>query len=205
MLEELIIGKESINCNINEIVGLDYLSTLKKLDITGCNKLSNLDISKLANLEEFNANNTSITVFQPAQYTTIKNVTLPDTIETIILDDINVAKKKIKSAVTDSDGKIKYDEENKPGISNLLTIYSCISNLSIEELEEKYKDSNYATFKADLAEIVVNEIRPIQEKYNEIINSDKLNDILNEGRDFARMIAARKLKKVYDRVGLGRK
>jgi hypothetical protein len=90
MLEELIIGKESINCNINEIVGLDYLSTLKKLDITGCNKLSNLDISKLANLEEFNANNTSITVFQPAQYTTIKNVTLPDTIETIILDDINV-------------------------------------------------------------------------------------------------------------------
>ena len=122
-----------------------------------------------------------------------------------ILDDLNQIKNKIKSAVTDSDTLVKFDVENKPGISNLMTIYSAMSNLSIEEIENKYKDSNYATFKADLAEVVVSEIKPIQERYNEIINSEELNNILNEGRDFARMLASRKLKKVYDRVGLGRK
>ena len=122
-----------------------------------------------------------------------------------LLDDINVIKKKIKSAVTDSDGVIKFDKENKPGISNLLTIASCISGQSIEELEEKYKDSNYATFKEDVANLVVAEIEPIQKKYNEIINSSYIDEVLNNGRDYANYLANKKIQKVYNKVGLGRK
>ncbi len=122
-----------------------------------------------------------------------------------LLDDINVIKKKIKSAVTDSDGVIKFDKENKPGISNLLTIASCISGESIEELEEKYKDSNYATFKDDVANLVVSEIEPIQKKYNEIINSSYIDEVLNNGRDYANYLANKKIQKVYNKVGLGRK
>ena len=122
-----------------------------------------------------------------------------------LLDDINVAKKKIKSAVTDSDGKIAFDTVNKPGISNLLTILSCLTNTSIKDLVEKYKDSNYATFKEDVANAVANELEPIQKRYNELINSPKLDEILNEGRDYANYLANKKISKVYNKVGLGRK
>ena len=122
-----------------------------------------------------------------------------------LLDDLNIIKKKIKSAVTDSDTKIIFDEENKPGVSNLITIYSCITGLSIKEIEEKYKDSNYAVFKEDVANAVVSEIEPIQTKYNQIINSKELDDILDQGRDYAYMLANRKLAKVYQKIGLGRK
>ena len=122
-----------------------------------------------------------------------------------LLDDINIIKKKIKSAVTDSDGTIKYDIENKPGISNLLTILSCVTNTSIQDLEVKYKDSNYATFKDDVANAVVDEIAPIQAKYNEIINSKMIDDVLDAGRDYANYLANKKIAKIYNKVGLGRK
>ena len=122
-----------------------------------------------------------------------------------LLDDINIIKKKIKSAVTDSDGFIKYDQENKPGISNLLTIMSCVTNLTIKELEEKYKESNYATFKEDVANAVANEILPIQQKYNEIINSKLIDEVLNNGRDYAMYLANKRINKVYNKIGLGRK
>lgn len=122
-----------------------------------------------------------------------------------LLDDINIIKKKIKSAVTDSDTKIIYDEQQKPGISNLLTIYSCLTNLSIKEIVEKYQDASYATFKDDLAELTAAKILPIQEKYKELINSKELDDILDQGRDYACRLAVRKIEKVYQRVGLGRK
>jgi tryptophanyl-tRNA synthetase len=122
-----------------------------------------------------------------------------------LLDELPVIIKKIKSAVTDSDATIKYDLENKPGISNLLTIYSCISGLSIPELEVKYANSNYAEFKNDLANVVAGEIEPIQKRYNELINSKELDEILDNGRDYANYLANRKLSKVYNKVGLGRK
>ena len=122
-----------------------------------------------------------------------------------LLDDLPVIIKKIKSAVTDSDATIRYDVENKPGISNLLTIYSCISGLSIPELEAKYANSNYAEFKNDLANVVAKEIEPIQKRYNELINSKELDDILDNGRDYANYLANRKLSKVNNKVGLGRK
>ena len=122
-----------------------------------------------------------------------------------LLDDINIIKKKIMSATTDSDTKIKYDVENKPGISNLITILSCITNKSIKEIEDEYKDSNYAAFKADVADAVVSEILPIQEKYNEILNSNLINEVLDEGKNYANYLANKKINKVYNKIGLGRK
>lgn len=121
-----------------------------------------------------------------------------------ILDDINVAKKKIKSAITDSEGSIRYDVENKPGVSNLLTIYSSLTNESIADLEAKYANSNYQIFKEDLANIVGDFLSKIQEKYNYYINSSDLDLILNSGRDLAYHYASRKLQKVYHKIGIGR-
>lgn len=122
-----------------------------------------------------------------------------------LLDDINVIKKKIKSAVTDSEASIKYDVEHKPGISNLMTIYACISKQSIQEIEEKYQTSTYAEFKEDLAEIVASEIEPIQKKYNALIQSKELDIILDQGRDYANLLAQRKITKIYQKIGIGRK
>ena len=102
-----------------------------------------------------------------------------------LLDEPNVAAKKIKSAVTDSDGIIKFDRDNKPGISNLLTIYSSLTNESIKDLEAKYENEGYGKFKTDLSEIVKDFLINFQEKYNEFYNSDKLDDILDHGRDKA--------------------
>ena len=123
----------------------------------------------------------------------------------LLIDDLNQVRNKIKSAITDSDNLVKFDKENKPGISNLLTIYSALTNKSIKDLEEKYKNSNYGTFKSELAEVVVVELKQIQDKYNEIINSTELDNILDKGRDNAKKIASKKLAKVYQKVGLGRK
>jgi len=85
----------------------------------------------------------------------------------LLTDDISRIKNKIKSAITDSGSEIKYDKEDKPGISNLLTIYSAISGISIENIEIKYKGIGYGEFKKDLAEIVADHIQEIQEKYKE--------------------------------------
>lgn len=121
-----------------------------------------------------------------------------------LLDDINVAKKKIKSAVTDSDTLIKYDPECKPGISNLLTIYSSLTGKTIEDLEKQYEGQNYGVFKTDLADIVGKLLEDIQEKYKYYIESGTLDNILNVGRDHAYYLASRKIQKVYKKIGLGR-
>jgi tryptophanyl-tRNA synthetase len=122
----------------------------------------------------------------------------------LLLDDLAAVRNKIKSAVTDSDGKIKFSLSTKPGISNLLTIYSSLTDLSIKDLEKKYENSSYAQFKADLAEIVADALRPIQQKYFDIINSPDLDDILTRGAERARLIANRKIEKVFKKMGLGR-
>lgn len=122
-----------------------------------------------------------------------------------LLDDLAIAKKKIRSAVTDSDTQIKFDEQNKSGISNLLTIYSCITNTSISMIEEKYQNSSYADFKNDLAELVAATIEPIQKKYKELMSSKELDKVLDDGRDYAQFLANKKIKKVYQKIGLGRK
>lgn len=122
-----------------------------------------------------------------------------------LLDDINVAKKKIKSAVTDSEGTIAYDKEQRPGISNLLTIYSCLSDMKIDDICKKYEGKGYAEFKEDLANLVESTLTPIQERYKELVNSKELDEILDEGRDYAEKVAFKKLSKVYNKIGLGRK
>ena len=122
-----------------------------------------------------------------------------------LLDDINVIKNKIKSAVTDLDATVKYDPENKPGISNLLTIYQAITGMEMKDIEEMFKDSNYQTFKEKVAEVVIGEIAPIQQRYNEYLNSKELDEILNNGRDAALRVGFKKISKVYQKIGLGRK
>lgn len=122
-----------------------------------------------------------------------------------LLDDLAQIKNKIKSAVTDLVGHVNYDPINQPGISNLLTIYSSITGKSIVEIVSLYQDKGYADFKGDLANIVVEEIKPIQEKLLAIESSGELDQILDEGRDYANKVASRKIEKVYNRIGLGRK
>lgn len=119
-----------------------------------------------------------------------------------ILDPINVSKKKIMSAVTDSDSHIIYDKENKPGVSNLLETYSILSGKTIKELEAMYEGKGYGEFKKDLAEVVGNELQKIQDRYNEIVNSNMIPEILNEGADKARRIARKKLAKVERKMGI---
>ena len=122
----------------------------------------------------------------------------------LLLDDLALIRNKIKSAVTDSDGIIKFEPKKKPGISNLLQIYASLTDLPIKDIEKAYAKSNYQTFKTDLAEIVVDVIRPIQQKYFEIINDTKLDEILTQGAERARFIAQRKMNKVQKKMGLGR-
>ncbi len=122
-----------------------------------------------------------------------------------ILDDPKTIEKKIKGAVTDSEGIVKYDKENKPGISNLLTIYSSFSGRSIEELEAHYEGKGYGEFKADVARVVAEALKPIQEKYNELLNSPELDDILDEGAEKANRVAMKMLRKVENAMGLSRK
>lgn len=98
-----------------------------------------------------------------------------------LLDEPKVAAKKIKSAVTDSDGIIKFDKENKPGITNLLTIYSSLTGESIASLEDRYANEGYGKFKADLAEVVENFLTDFQEKFNSFYESEELDKILDEG------------------------
>ena len=123
----------------------------------------------------------------------------------LLTDDLNITRKKIKSAVTDSEGTIAYDPENRPGISNLLEIYSVISGVAIEGLVHRYAGIGYGDFKHDLAEVVARELEPIQKKMKEILNSSQIDDILDTGKDRAVMLASRKLAKVRHKVGLGRK
>ncbi|MBM7717398.1 tryptophan--tRNA ligase [Siminovitchia sp. FSL H7-0308] len=122
-----------------------------------------------------------------------------------LLDEPKQIEKKIKSAVTDSDGLVKFDRENKPGVSNLLAIYSILGNKTIEELENQYAGKGYGEFKADLAEVVLQALTPIQERYRELVDSKELDDILDEGAEKARAKANRMLKKMENAMGLGRK
>ena len=121
-----------------------------------------------------------------------------------MLDTPKQIEKKIKSAVTDSDNRIKYDPENKPGVSNLLVIYSSLTDRTIPELEEEYAGKGYGVFKKDLAEVVIKTLRPIQERYEELIDSEELDRILDEGAEKANAVASETLRKMEKAMGLGR-
>lgn len=118
-------------------------------------------------------------------------------------DEPNIIRKKIMSAVTDTDTNIYYDPENKPGISNLLTIYAALSNISIEEAENLFKDCHkYGEFKAAVADKVLEELVPFQERYKEILASGVIDKVLNDGSKRAAYVANKTLVKVKKTVGL---
>ena len=122
-----------------------------------------------------------------------------------MLDEPKQIEKKIKSAVTDSEGIVKYDVENKPGVSNLLSIYSIFSGKTINELEELYEGKGYGVFKGDLAGTIIESLSPIQQRYNELMESEELDEILDRGAQQANAVASKMVKKMENAMGLGRK
>ena len=117
-------------------------------------------------------------------------------------DDLATIRKKIMSAVTDSGSEVKYDKENKPGISNLLTIYAALKEISIEEAEATFKDARYGEFKKAVADVVCDEMDRFQTKYREILESKAYEKVLEEGAVRARKVANATLKRVQQAVGL---
>ncbi|WP_163972178.1 tryptophan--tRNA ligase [Oceanobacillus halotolerans] len=121
-----------------------------------------------------------------------------------MLDEPKKIEKKIKSAVTDSEGVVKFDKENKPGVSNLMTIYASCTGESIKSIEEKYAGKGYGEFKADVAQAIIAILKPIQDRYHELIDSEQLDDILDQGRDKAAATANKMIFKAKKAMGLGR-
>lgn len=117
-------------------------------------------------------------------------------------DDAKTIRKKIMSAVTDSGEEIKFDPINKPGISNLLTIYASIKNISIPQAESEFKHSRYGDFKKAVADAVVVELTAFQNKYQEIVDKKIYEEVLKEGAKKARVVANQTLEKVKSAVGL---
>jgi tryptophanyl-tRNA synthetase len=118
-------------------------------------------------------------------------------------DDMNIVRKKIMSAVTDTGSDIIFDVENKPGISNLLTIYAALKEISIADAQEQFKDCHrYGEFKKAVADEVVSVLEPFQNKYKEILSSGIIDKVLDDGASKARIIANKTLTKVKKTVGL---
>ena len=88
-------------------------------------------------------------------------------------DEPEVILKKFKKAVTDSENKVKFDPENKPGVSNLMQIYSAITGKSMEEIEAEFEGRGYGDFKVTVANSVIDKLKPIQERYKEILEDKK--------------------------------
>jgi len=121
-----------------------------------------------------------------------------------ILDEPGVIRKKIMRATTDSEMLIKYDEVNKPGITNLINIYSAMSGLRVDEVEAKFDGANYGTFKKETAGLVVDKISEIQGRYNEFLTNGMVDRVLAEGAERTRKIAREKYELVKERLGFYR-
>jgi tryptophanyl-tRNA synthetase len=118
-----------------------------------------------------------------------------------MLDEPNVIMKKIKSAVTDSEACVRF-ADGKDGINNLMTIYSCCTGKSFDEIEREFDGRGYGDFKTAVGEAVVKELEPIQSKYKELINEKKyLEECMRDGAELATRISQRTLDKVMKKVG----
>ena len=122
--------------------------------------------------------------------------------DVFLKDEPAVIRKNIMSAVTDSGSEVKYDPENKPGISNLLTIYSAMKDISIEEAEKEFEGSRYGDFKKAVADAVLAELEPFQARYKEILANKSYEKVLQDGAEKARVVANKTLKRVQKAVGL---
>lgn len=118
-----------------------------------------------------------------------------------LLDDPAAARKKIMSAVTDSLGIIQYDPENQPGLANLLTIQSCLTNEPIDSIVNRYQGKGYGELKKEIGQSVYDFLTDLQTKYKEIMASGQIDDILAQGAEKANYIANKKIRKVYKKVG----
>ena len=120
-----------------------------------------------------------------------------------LIDPPKTILKKVKSAVTDSDTTINYDPQNKPGLANLLTVYSVLSGNAIEKIVADYRGKMYGHLKSDLADLIVETLTPHQREYQKLMESpDYLQALMEKGREKARMRASETLARVYDSVGL---
>jgi tryptophanyl-tRNA synthetase len=119
-----------------------------------------------------------------------------------LLEDPSSIRKKIARAVTDMGSEVKADDENKPGITNLLRIYSALTGASLDELERRYEGSGYGTFKKDLAEVVVGALAPVRERTEKLLADEaELDRMLADGAARARRVATATMATVRDRVG----
>lgn len=122
-----------------------------------------------------------------------------------LLDEPKDIERKFKRAQTDSENSVHYDKENKPGISNLMSILAAITNKSFEQITKDYAGQGYGIFKKDVAEAVIDALTPIQERYAELVNAPELDDILNLGAQKAHIKASETYRKVELAMGLYRK
>ncbi len=119
-----------------------------------------------------------------------------------MFDTPDMIRKKIMKATTDSDNLIRFDMEKKPGISNLLNIASVLTKQSIEELEKKFENTGYGDFKKYVAEVTADHVAEIQKRYEEIIHSEKLDQILDQGMEKSRLIAKKKYQLMREKMGV---
>ena len=131
-----------------------------------------------------------------------KSSTIPND-SIFLIDSPEEIMKKIKKAVTDSEGIVKYDEENKPGISNLMEIYGIIENKTMDEIEKEFEGKNYGIFKQEVANSIIKELEPFHKKYNELMsNPQYLEEMCKKGAEKAQKIANKTLKLVYQKIGI---
>lgn len=128
----------------------------------------------------------------------------PDINDKILLtDEPDVIIKKVKKAVTDSEGVVRYDEENKPGISNLMSIYGILKEKSMQDIEQEFQGQNYGAFKSAVAEAIVDRLAPIQEKHKALLaNPTEIQKIYEAGDKKAIEKTNQLLQEVYKKVGL---
>ncbi|MDE7379962.1 MAG: tryptophan--tRNA ligase [Clostridia bacterium] len=120
-----------------------------------------------------------------------------------ISDDRDTVIRKFKRAVTDSEACVKYDPENKPGVSNLITIYTCFAGKTIEQTEREFEGKGYGDFKLAVGEVVADKLAPVQGEQQRILNDKTyLEGVLSDGAERAYKLARKTLSKVYRKIGL---
>ena len=120
-----------------------------------------------------------------------------------IEDEPEVILKKFKKAVTDSENKVKFDPSNKPGVSNLMQIYASITGKSMEDIEKEFENRGYGDFKITVANSVIDKLKPIQEKYKQILEDEQyLEKIYTQGAENARKLASKTIQDVKNKIGI---
>lgn len=119
-----------------------------------------------------------------------------------LMDDLNVARKKIMSSVTDNYNRVHFDEENQPGISNLMSILSKITDESFESIEKRFEGKGYGEFKKEVSDAVCGLLKTIQDRFNEYNNKELLDKILKEGATKAQVVASQTLRRVLNSMGM---